>query len=230
MPAPARRRGPRATWVACETPHVADDWFRSPDWSPDAQADFEARLRRAHVGNRTQYTRIKGLALRESGQIDAARALWRRILDNDMGHKFEQASTIEHLADSYVGSNPTVAEEYYRQLLAEHPTLNGTTATAEIALAELLIDKGGRANVDEALGHLDSFLERGTAQFPNVLFRWHLALIRIAQATGDHETVRRAANTALELAGRGPVFPRHKTVGVVDADAHTLKRLRKLAR
>ena len=220
-------RGGRQAW---DTVPVAGDWFRSPDWSPDAQADFEARLRRAHAGNRAQYTRIKGIALRESGQLDAARGLWLRILENDLGHGFEQASTIEHLADSYLEQDPTTAEHYYRRLLAEHPELNGTTATAEISLAELLIDKGDAVNTEEALALLNSFLERATSQFPNVLFRWHLALIRIAQATGEKETVRRAARTALDLAGREPVFPRHKTVGVVHADNWTLKRLRKLAK
>lgn len=216
--------------AACNNAPVADDWFRSPDWSPQAQADFETRLRRAHAGNRTQYARIKGIALRESGQIDAARSLWSRILESDLGHEFEKASTIEHMADSYVGQDPATAEHYYRRLLREHPTLNGTTATAEISLAELVIDKGDSANMEEALALLNSFLERGTSQFPNVLFRWHLALIRVAQATGEKETVRRAARTALDLAGRGPVFSRHKTVGVVHADDHTLKRLRKLAK
>jgi len=206
---------------------VADDWFRSPDWSPEGQADFEARLRRAREGNRSQYTRIKGIALREAGQVAAARTLWLRILENDLDHEFERASTIEHLADSYFSEDSTTAEQYYRRLLTEHPTLNGTTATAEIALAELLIDKGDH---EEALELLNSFLERDTAQFPNVLFRWHLALIRIAEATGDRETVQRAARTALGLAGRGPVFPRHKTVGIVTADARTMKRLRKLAK
>jgi hypothetical protein len=209
---------------------VADDWFRSGDWSPAAQDDFEARLKRAQADNRTQHTRIKGITLRESGQITAARSLWFRILEGKLGHEFERATTIEHLADSYVGQDPSLAEHYYRRLLTEHPTLNGTTATAEISLAELLIDKGDRASMDQALGLLNSFLERGTAQFPSVLFRWHLALIRIAQATGEKETVRRAARTALDLAGRGPVFPRHKTVGVVDADPRTLKRLRKLTK
>ncbi|MCZ4497530.1 MAG: tetratricopeptide 2 repeat protein [Marmoricola sp.] len=209
---------------------MADDWFRSPDWSTDAQADFEARLRRAHAGNRSQYTRIKGIALRESGRIDAARGLWSQILDNELGHESEQATTLELMADSYVGQDPTTAERLYRRLLQEHPTLNGTTTTAEISLAELLIEKADSASMNEALALLNSFLERKTAQFPNVLFRWHLALVRIAQATGEKETVRRAAKTALDLAGRGPGFSRHKTVGIVHADAVTLKRLRKLAK
>jgi hypothetical protein len=136
--------------------------------------------------------------------MDAARSLWSRILEGDLGHESEKASTIEHLADSYsyVGQDPTTAEQYYRRLLAVHPTLNGTTATAEISLAELLIDNGDSASMEEALTLLNSCLERGTSQFPNVLFRWHLALIRIAQVTGEKETVRRAARTALDLARR----------------------------
>ena len=216
--------------AACDNPLVADDWFRSADWSPDAQVDFEARLRRARASNRTQYTRIKGIALRESGHIDAARSLWLRILNSDMGHQFERAATIEHMADSCVGQDPTTAEQYYRRLLAEHPTLTGTTVTAEISLAELLIDKGEPDSMDEALLLLNSFMDRARSQFPNVLFRWHLALIRIALATGEKDTVRRAARTALDLAGRGPVFPRHTTVGLVNTDSNTLRRLRKVAK
>jgi tetratricopeptide (TPR) repeat protein len=209
---------------------VTDEWFRSPDWSPTAQADFEARLKRSRDWNRAQYTRIKGLALREAGLLQPARDLWEHILDQDLGHDFEKAGTLEHLGDSYFDTEPERATQYYRRLLNEHPTLNGTTATVEIALAELEMAKGRRADTDEALALLNSFLERNTSQFPNVLFRWHLVLIDIAQATGEKETVLRAARTALDLAARGPVFPRHKDVGVVHADRQTMRRLRKLAR
>ena len=209
---------------------MAEDWFRSADWSPEAQADFEARLRRSRDWNHAQYIRIKGLALREAGLHQPARDLWKRILDEDLGHDFEKAGTLEHLGDSYRDTEPEQSTTYYRRLLSEHPTLNGTTATVEIALAELEMAKGRRADTDEALALLNSFLERGTSQFPNVLFRWHLVLIDVAQATGEKDTVRRAARTALNLAERGPVFPRHKTVGIVHADQRTLKRLRKLAK
>lgn len=210
---------------------MADDWFRSPDWSPDAQADFEARLSRARPFNRAQYLRIKGLALAEAGEKRGARQLWERVLESTEERATSQrASALEHLGDLYTDDDSAAAEQCFRRLMAEHPTLDGTSHTVEISLAELLIDKGDRASLEEALDLLNSFLERGTSQFPSVLFRWHLALIRIAQATGERETVQRAARTALDLAGRGPVFPRHKTVGVVHADAKTLKRLRKLAK
>jgi len=209
---------------------VADDWFRSSDWSPAAQADFEARLKRARGHNKTQYARIKGLALHESGQTKAARLLWERILADDSALDFERATTLEHLGDSYVGDDPSRAEQYFRRLLHEYPTLNGTSHTVEISLAELEMAKGRRADTDEALALLNAFLERGISQFPNVLFRWHLVLIDVAQATKKKATVKQAARTALDLAGRGPVFPRHKDVGVVRAEEKTLRRLRKLAK
>lgn len=210
---------------------MAEDWFRSPDWSPEARADFEARLSRARPFNRAQYMRIKGLALAEAGEKRGARQLWERVLESTEELAIgQQASAFEHLGDSYAADDPAAAERYFRRLMTEHPTLNGTSHTVEISLAELLIDKGDRNSIEEALALLNSFLERGTSHFPNVLFRWHLALIRVAEATGDHETVQRAASTALDLAGRGPVFSRHKTVGVVRSDAKTLKRLRKLAK
>lgn len=209
---------------------MADDWFRSPDWSPTAQADFEARLLRSRDWNHAQYIRIKGLALSEAGLLQPARELWERVLDQDLGHDFEKAGTLEHLGDSYRDTDPERATQYYRRLLREHPTLNGTTATVEIALAELEMATGRRADTDKALSLLNSFLERGTSQFPNVMFRWHLVLIDIAKATGETETVQRAARTALDLAARAPVFKRHQDVGVVHADRQTMRRLQKLAK
>ncbi|MBG6098331.1 hypothetical protein [Nocardioides luteus] len=207
------------------------DWFRSPDWSLAAQADFEARVLRARPNNRAQYMRIKGLALSDAGEIRGARELWERVLQStDELAVTQKAAALEHLGDSYTGDDPATAEAYFRRLLAEHPTLNGTSCTVEIALAEVLIEKGDAASVNEAQALLNSFFERGTSQFPNVLFRWHLALIRIAEALGDDVTVQHAARTALSLVERGPVFPRHKTVGVVHADKWTLTRLKKLAR
>lgn len=137
---------------------------------------------------------------------------------------------MEHLGDSYVVQQPATAERYYRQILAEHPSLSGTTATQHIKLAELLLDRGSAKDLDEAGDLLDRW-KREAADMPflNAHFRWELAAIRLAEATGDREAVREGAQRALDLAARGPVFSRHKTVGVVDADNQTLERLRSLA-
>jgi hypothetical protein len=47
--------------------------------------------------------------------------------------------------------------------------------------------------MEQVIALLDSFLERVTSRFASVLSRWHLALIRIPQATDDEDTVRRGA-------------------------------------
>lgn len=174
--------------------------------------------------------RIKGLHLHEAGERRGARQLWERVLTLDAPAGIQIPGALEHLGDSYATEDPTTAERYYRRLLRDFPTLNATSHTVEISLAELLIDSEDEARRDEAVTLLNDYLARGIAQFPNTLFRWHLALIRIAEATGDKETVQRAARTALDLAGRGPVFPRHKDVGVVKAETKTLRRLRRLAK
>jgi hypothetical protein len=99
-----------------------------------------------------------------------------------------------------------------------------------MSLAELLLDTGRHAAREEALALLSTWINRQGVKLDSQLFRWHLDLIRVAQIDGDGETVRRAANTALTLANRGPQLPRHPEVGLVQTDKATLKYLRKLAR
>jgi tetratricopeptide (TPR) repeat protein len=197
---------------------------------PAAQANFEARLARSRAHNRAQYMRIKGLALREAGQIDGARELWTRVLETEIEHWPEVSGSLEHLGDSYRQDDPVKAEGYYRRLIADYPTLSGTTACVHLSLAEVLLDRGDRVSVDEAAKHLSTWIDQFSVPFPNAHFRFNLALIRTAQALGDTQTVQRAARTAVDLASRGPVYPRHGDVGVVKADAKTLRRLRKLAK
>lgn len=208
---------------------MAVDWFRSADWSERAQSDFEASLRRSRGWNHARYLRSKGQALHEAGHVEAARGLWQRVVDQGLGLDVERAATLELLGDSYRRTDPERAEQCYRAVLDLVPSLEGTTATVEVSLAELLVDRGEQPHLDEAFALLESFLERGTAQYPGVLFRWYVARLRIAEANQDRDTVRRAARTALDLADRGPVFPRRKNLRAVDADTTTLRQLRDLA-
>jgi hypothetical protein len=59
---------------------------------------------------------------------------------------------------------------------------------------------------------------------------WRTEFRSQAEATGDEETMRRAASVALDLASRGPRLPRHPDVGLVQTDEATLRRLKNIAR
>ncbi len=175
--------------------------------------------------------RIKGLALCAAGHVEGARDLWTRVIEAETEHWPEVSASLEHLGDSYRHDDPRRAETYYRRLLSDHPTLSGTTACVHLSLAELLLDRHDRKSVEEAADLLATWLDKFSIPFPDAHFRFNLALIRAAQALGEKETIQRAARTALGLAARGPVCPRHgQEVGVVKADAKILRRLRKLAK
>jgi len=76
-----------------------DDWFRSPAWQPNDQAEFEQRLARARSANRPQYLRIKALALRDVGNVDAARDLHSRVAGEAAAPASEVAFAHEALGD-----------------------------------------------------------------------------------------------------------------------------------
>jgi hypothetical protein len=209
---------------------VSDEWFRSPLWDEAARHEFERRLARARPQNRQQYLRVKAVTLLDAGHPDAAAGLLQRVVDAGDSAHHEVAFAWEQLGDlAAARGDRLVAEQFYRRILAEHPSLSGTTGCIEIALAEVLLDADGVESRAEALALLDTWMARPGLKFDHQLFRWHLALIRAAEAMGDRETVRRAARSALELAARGPQLPRHKDVGLVRTDRATLSRLRELA-
>lgn len=210
---------------------MEDEWFRSPGWAEADRAKFEARLARSRKHNRAQYLRIKGLALKDAGEVGGARELWTRVLADDGEFStMEGFTTLEHLGDSYLDDDPMLAEYYYRRLLHDNPALKSTTMTQHIKLAELLIRRGDGKALEDAAELLIQWQEVARIPFPSAHFRWNLAVIDLAEKTGDRQTAVEAARRALDLADRGPVFPRHKTVGVVDAEHQSLERLRGLAK
>lgn len=207
------------------------DWFRSPEWSEEAQVDFDVRLKRARASSRAQYLRIKGVHLQAAGNVEGARAVWLRCLENDGQYaEMQHTAALEHLADSYAGEDPDKAESYYRRLLLQPGLPSGTSGAYQISLAEVLLDRGTAGDLEEAGALLAEWKQKSSMPFWSVHFRWELALVRLAEGTGEREVARAAARRALDLAARGPVFPRHKRVGVVDADRKTLARLERLAR
>jgi predicted Zn-dependent protease len=208
---------------------ASSDWFRSPDWDEQARAEFNDRLARAKLTNRPQYLRIKALTLRNAGQTDVARELLRRLVDA-YPDSLDYGFALELLGDLARAHGASVeAEAYYRRLLSEKPDLKATTGMVEVSLAEVLIERGDRANALAALRLLEAVFKRQKSWFNDQLYRWQLALAEIAQLIGEAETMQTAARTAIRLTREGPQLPRHPTVGVVHADDATLQWLQDAA-
>lgn len=209
---------------------VAAGWFRSGDWDDAAQEDFEARLRRSRKNNRPQYLRIKAIALREAGQLSAARSLLQRVLEDPGPYdRIELPVAHELLGDIAVREeNWSDAEAHYRRVLETWPDLHATTGTVEISLADVLSRDVSSARHIEALSLLDSYLQRQTIQWNSALFRWHLARIRLAGHQRDRATEEASAREALRLAGLGSQFPRHGDVGTVHTTSEILDELRRI--
>lgn len=203
------------------------DWFRSQDWSDGAQQDFESRLRRARPGSRPQYLRIKALALVEHGESESAATLLRRIIGEYPEVWTEVAFAHELLGDlCRTAGDLAGAESEYRLALAVSPSLSGTSGEVHVKLGEVLLQSDGGA-----IPEIEALLTAARAQvtFNTTAFRVNVLTARVANAVGDVDRRRRAAAAALDLVGAGPQFPRHPTVGLVEATPLLLAELRTLA-
>lgn len=176
------------------------DWYRTPGWTLVDQEHFERKLRRAHKESRTQYLRIKGLALERAGVTDAARTLLLRAAVEAGKAYSEESAALENLADSLFDDEPAESQRLLRRVIEVNPTLNGTSHMEEVHLAELLIRCGTPEALSEAGELLDSWDARGVGDFPAHLFKAAVARARWNEAIGETATAAEWAAYALELA------------------------------
>jgi hypothetical protein len=202
-----------------------DDWFRSPEWGAEARAAFEQRLARARPRSRPQYRRIKGLALLETGDPErqaAGRQLLEAVIADPDAYQFERVGALCFLAAHEQDTNRLDAAEQH--LRAAIPLLgtrgSGGTGLEEVRLAEILLTRGGGAELAEARGLVD---RADAGPFPSSQFRRCLAGVRIALAMGDQPGAEAWARRALELAARTHSgLANHPRLGLVDADEATM--------
>jgi tetratricopeptide (TPR) repeat protein len=210
---------------------VPEEWFRSPDWSPQAEEEFQQRLARARDFNRSQYLRIKALALVEHGgkaEARGARELLVRVIEG-YPESGDVVMAHEHLAELDVREGQrSSAKAHYRMALRLSPERH-VYGDAALRLPELLLEDGGEDQRDEARSLLD-VITTSDLVFASQRFRYAVARARLARASGDKVEARQYAEDALrETARDTPDFPRHPTVGLVDADRKVLKEMGKLA-
>ncbi|PFG15734.1 hypothetical protein ATK74_0254 [Propionicimonas paludicola] len=202
---------------------VAEEWYRTADWSPAAQEDFERRLARARSWSRSQYLKIKALGLPPEHRADAQR-LWQRAIDC-AEFEIDRWHSIECLAASLKEEDPARAEALFRQLIHEDPDLNGTSGMAHIDLAELLLATPGESALAEARALLNAWWAEQRSPFPASRYRYFVCRLKLAIASGDHLAARDLAAQALEAAGAQSPFARHRNVGLAHAEADELQWL-----
>jgi tetratricopeptide (TPR) repeat protein len=210
---------------------VTEEWFRSPDWSAEAQEDFEARLRRARTHNRPQYLGIKAAALINTGgksEAEGARRLLLRVIET-YPESLEVVLAHEQLGelDTREGDR-RAAEAHYREALRLSPERH-VYGDARLRLPELLLEDGSTEARREA-GELLEALPPVALTFSSQRFRYAVARARLARNSGHWAEARRYADDALsEAAMVKPDFSRHPTVGLVTADQTALREMNELA-
>jgi tetratricopeptide (TPR) repeat protein len=208
-----------------------DDWYRSPDWSDEAQASFEEKLKRSRPHKTPQYLRIKALALFEAGdksRREAGRTLLHRFL-RDYPDSFDVTWAHEFLADAYREDGFTrEAEGHYRQAIRMYEKRPSVRGYAQLGLADLILETEQGQKYLETETLLDSIPE-SDLRFHNVQFKWAVLRARLAARLKKREEAADYASAALRLATiTEPQFPRHPDVGLVTTDPETLDELRQL--
>jgi len=207
----------------------APDWYRSPRWDLDAQADFEARLRRARPQSRPQYIWLKACAV-EPERPEIAELLLERVL-REYPEDFHAAASEERLGDLLLRRGQVAnAERAYKNVLAKGGGISpsATSGAVNISLAELLLDVPGRER--EVLEQLDLLKPPSSPLKLNYhQFRWERVLAVVSARLGETETSQKAASRALALVTAPDQFARHKGVGRVVASDAVLRELERLA-
>ena len=214
---------------------VERDWFRAPTWTTEDRDTFEQRLRRARESNRPQYLRVQAVTLLDSESADArdrqaAITLLHRLLDQ-YPDNWQVPVAHELLGKAYWADRDLDrAEQHLRRcLVTSPPDRSGTTGVPDLTLAELLVERGTRADLVEAAALLDAADLIKRLAFHSRVFRFYLVRARLAARIGDDRQGDYAEHALRVAMITEPQLPRHPDVGLVRADPAVLAELQRMA-
>lgn len=187
---------------------MKEDWYRSPDDSPEAMADFEQRLSRARPNNRAQYLRVKAVTLAQQPNQCArqiAIALLRRIISDFADEWHEVNFSHEMLGRIHENDGRfEEAEREYRWVVGAYAKSSSGTDNQNQTVSQVL-----RSGTVARTGRRQYHLQRG--------------LVSILGCSG---TACSVTWKALGLSqAKQPQFPRHPTLGIVRADSGILAEM-----
>jgi hypothetical protein len=204
------------------------DWYSSADWDPEAEAEFEAKLRRAR--NKAEYLRAKGAVLirqKDERLREAGRGLLLRLV-NDFPDALTVAWAHELLGDAYEeDASYDQAERQYRDALSANERISGVPGHAPLKLANLIAATHQRDKYEEVEALLDAYKPVWKLGH----FWVELARARLAADLGDRSRAAAHARAALALeADEEPPVHRHPGVGLLRTDSETVAELEALSR
>jgi tetratricopeptide (TPR) repeat protein len=216
---------------------ATDEWFRNTTWDSNIETEFEARLKRSRGAyNKAQYLRIQASYLLDNSdkeiQLVGVRLMDRLIKD----FPTEEFSTIfghEQLGDYYFKTGEFDKAEKHFRLVTEHyiikNTRGGTSATADLKLAETILTANWTEKFDEAYSICKNFpLDKLT--FNSEKYYYAVLTAQICDKLNKKEEAKDFALTAIEISKiTEPQFNRHKTVGLVRATEKQLRTLEQIA-
>ena len=174
----------------------ARDWYQSPEWNEETEADFRKRLGRARASNRTQYLRAKVSAL-VAGHPQIALQLLREYFAS--GGDFLRAFAYGMRAQAMLGTGDVEgALAAYVECLdyeAAHP---GVNSNAYLEFPVLVARLRRRDHYERVLR---LFSRWGEEVFEIQRFTQFAVMAVIHDDLGSGEEARMAAVAAMEAAG-----------------------------
>jgi hypothetical protein len=211
---------------------TSKEWFRSADWSSDAEADFEARLARSRSWKRAQYLRIKALALLatgDGGSVETGLHLLRRSLLEAEG-TLDASAALYALGDWLARyERSSEAQDALRACLAvEVEAGRRVSHGTELRLAEVLIARGRVPDREECW----TLLDQAAAGLLLNDSRWRIEVARARLLARDGNELGAAdhARRALDFLTTcvRAELPRHPAVGAIEATPEEIREMEAL--
>jgi len=157
--------------------------------------------------------------------------LLQRVISEHPDDELETAMAWADLGRFYAeeGEHELAADALRSCLNAEAAVGGGLHTGSELALVEVIVRAGWADRYPEALDLLEA-ADRAGLTLKVERWRWALAQARIASRSGRVRVAKSFAAAALALlADPSPDFSRHPDVGLINADASTVRELKRLA-
>jgi len=216
---------------------ATDEWFRNTTWDSNIETDFEARLKRSRGAyHKAQYLRIQASYLIGSSDNEFQQVgirLMERVIKDYPTETFSTIFGHEQLGDYYFKLGDFDKAEKYFRLVTEYyisnNTRGGTSATADLKLAETILTANWTDKFDEAYSICIHFpLDKLT--FNSEKYYYAVLTAQVCDKLNKKEEAKDFALTAIEISKiTEPQFNRHKTVGLVRATDTQLRTLEQIA-